>query len=365
VITATLVAACTSGATPSPGSPTASGTPATSDAFAGLPYRLDLPAGWIVLGDSAYDASLDSGADVASWLDALDLQGSHAFRAYEPQAAAGGLRVALNPASPWRSESVLDDGGLVAALPGVTGTPDGDLVAVGAAAKATRFRWTETLDWGSGSPSARTVVGYGVMGEFGLVHVIFSYPAETDRLAEVEAMMATFEELAAPAVSLPPGVTMPPSPSPYDKYSSEPSSPAASATASFATGIGHVIQVNLYVPVASDAGLRSACDAATLRATGPKAAMIPGSTLRFSRILDPTDATLDAIGEAPVPPTGTVMELPGSAERYCVFTFDVTTTADTDPYFFSVGSIYFPMPIIPRDQLVDAGWVVDIGVNPQ
>lgn len=368
LLSTVVVGTCTAGGSPTPGSPAASRTPEAGDTFAGLPYRLDVPAGWIVLGSPAYDASLDEGADVARWLDALDLEGPEAFRAYEPETGAAGLRVAINPPSPWRAdEQVLFDEGAVAALPGVTGTPVGDMVGVGEAAKATRFRWTETLDWGRGSPSARTCVGYAVMGEFGQVNVVYSYPTETDRLAEVEALMATFEELATPVVSLPPGITMAPSPSPYDKYASpEPTSPTASATPwSFPTGIGHVIQVNLYVPVTVDAALDSACDAATLRATGPKAATIPGLPLRFLRLLESEPATAETIGEATIPSAGTVAQLAGDAERYCVFTFDVKTTADTDPYVFSVGSIYFPMPIIPRDQLVAAGWVVDIGVNPQ
>jgi len=221
-----VVAACTGGApspTLAPGAP--SSQPA--DAFADLTYRLDLPADWIVLGSSSYDVTLDGVPDVANWLNQLDLVGPNALRAYEPLPGAAGLRIAINPPSPWRSAlPVLRDAGLVATLPGVTGEPIGDMVGIGVAAKGTRFRWTQTLDWGSGTPSARTCVGYEVMGEFDPVNVVFSYPAETDRLADVEALMASFEVLGNPVASLPPGVTMPPSPTPYDKYGS----PAPMAT---------------------------------------------------------------------------------------------------------------------------------------
>ncbi len=58
------------------------------------------------------------------------------------------------------------------------------------------------------------------MGEFDPVNVVFSWPAETDRLAEVETLMATFKVTGNPVVSLPPGATPAPSPTPYDKYGS-------------------------------------------------------------------------------------------------------------------------------------------------
>jgi hypothetical protein len=220
-----LVAACASPGGQASGSPPAA--PLARDAFAGLTYRLDLPAGWIVRGSSAYDATLDSAPDVARWLDLLDLNGADAFRAYEPLPGAAGMRLAINPQSPWRSaQPLLLDAGRIAALPGVTGEPNGEMVGIGQAAKATRFRWTETLDWGSSTPSPRAVVGYDVMSEFEPVDVFFSYPAGTDRLAEVEALMATFVVTGNPVVSLPPGVTMPPSPTPYDKWASTaPTSP--------------------------------------------------------------------------------------------------------------------------------------------
>lgn len=219
-----IVAACTVGAPGSTPVPAATLSQPV-DAFADLTYRLDLPADWIVLGASSYDATLDSVPDVAIWLKQLDLVGSNAFRAYEPKPGAAGLRLAINPPSTW-NPAPLQDAGAISALPGVTGEPVGDMAPVGVVAKASRFRWTQSIAWGSGSPSARSCVGYFVMGEFDPVNVVFSYPAETDRLAEVEALMATFQVLGNPVVSLPPGVTPAPTPTPYDKWAStEPMSP--------------------------------------------------------------------------------------------------------------------------------------------
>jgi hypothetical protein len=152
-------------------------------------------------------------------------------------------------------------------------------------------------------------------------------------------------------------------------------------------GSGHVIHVNLAVPLASAAALGSTCDAAALRATGPIVATIPGSRLKltdFDQALDmadqayepnatekPTETTkpLTPLGEQTVPATGTVVKPisddPGFPAA-CLLSFDVPTTADVKKaYLFSVGSIYFPLPAMLRADLEAAGWVANIGVNPQ
>lgn len=227
-----LLGGCAAGVNPSSSAAPSGSAVSRSDPFGSLTYRLDLPTDWIVLGSSSYDATLDAAPEVAGWLEQLELIGPNAFRAYEPLPDAAGLRLAINPSTTWNSltPGPLRDGTALAALPGVTGEPIGDLVAVGVAAKGGRFRWTQTLDWGNGSPSARNCVGYAVWGEFDQVNVVFSYPAETNRLAEVEAMMATFEVLGNPVVSLPPGVTPTPSPTPFDKWASPPPMPPMSPT---------------------------------------------------------------------------------------------------------------------------------------
>ena len=133
------------------------------------------------------------------------------------------------------------------------------------------------------------------------------------------------------------------------------------------SGSGHVIHVNLFVPLASGAAFGSACDATALSATGPKAATIPGSRLRFLS-LNRANRTSETIGDQPVPRTGTVAKPISDDPSFptaCLFSFDVPTAADVDGYAFALESIYFPMPIIPRAQLEAAGWVANIGVNPQ
>jgi hypothetical protein len=217
-----LLGGCATGSNPSPTAAPSGSAALRSDPFAGLTYRLDLPTDWMVLGSASYDATLDTAPDVADWLKRLELSGPNSFRAYEPLPAAAGMRLAINPSTTWDSlmPGPLQDGTALAALPGVTGKPIGDWVPMGVATKGGRFRWTQTLDWGNGSPSARNCVSYVALGEFDAVNVVFSYPAEKDRLAEVEAMMASFEVLGNPVVSLAPGATPTPSPTPYDKFAS-------------------------------------------------------------------------------------------------------------------------------------------------
>ena len=148
---------------------------------------------------------------------------------------------------------------------------------------------------------------------------------------------------------------------------------AGSATATVAptsATSGHVIRVNLAVPLASAATLGSACDAAALRATGPKAATITGSRLQFFDFgFDRESGTPPPIGEQKVPSTGTVVKPISDDPSFpaaCLFSFDVPTTADVNKaYVFSIGSIYFPVPAILRADLEAAGWDANIGVNPQ
>ena len=148
---------------------------------------------------------------------------------------------------------------------------------------------------------------------------------------------------------------------------------AATATAAPGSlGSGHVIHVNLAVPLASAAALGSTCDATALRATGPVAATIPGSRLSFfdfDQAREADFATMTPLGEQPVPQTGTVVQPisddPNSSAG-CLFSFDVPTTADVNKaYMFSLGSVYFPIPAILRADLEAAGWNANIGVNPQ
>jgi hypothetical protein len=212
------LAAC-SGAAPTGEATPSERTPVPSlavDAFSGLPYRLDLPAGWISMGSDDYDETADSTPEVQAWRAGLGLDGQNAFRAYEPLDGAAGLRIAVNPQRTW-NPSPLQDEGSVAALPGVTGKVSSDVLATGAAWKAFGYRWSESIDWGSGTPSARDCIGYFVMVDPNPVNVVFCWPSGTERGAEAEAIVATFEMTGTPVFSPPPGETPTPPPTPFDK----------------------------------------------------------------------------------------------------------------------------------------------------
>lgn len=214
---------------PADGTAPADTTPAPTteqDAFAGLPYRLDLPGDWITIDSGDYDTALDSTPDMQAWLAGLGLEGQNAFRGYEPVDGGAGLRLAVNPQRTW-NPSPLQEEGAVAALPGVTGKVDSDVLAVGGTWKAFGYRWTESMDWGDGGPSSRDCVGYFVMVDPNPVNVVFCYPSGTDRREEVEAIVATFEMTGTPEFSLSPGETPTPAPTPFDKYGSPEPSTAA------------------------------------------------------------------------------------------------------------------------------------------
>jgi hypothetical protein len=217
-----LLAACTS-------SPP-SATPARNvEPFAGRVYRLDLPADWVVLGSPVYDQAIDASPAVADWLERLDLLGPNAFRAYEPKPAAGGVRLAVNTVSPWRlyDGAIFRDQRNIEGLPGVS---PGSVTSVWVATdqgKGFGYQWIEDLDWGSGTASTRACIGWEISTEFDPVIVVFSYPTGTSPAVDIEGLMASFRVTGNPAWSLPPNVTMPPSPTPYDK---EPSTPGPMPT---------------------------------------------------------------------------------------------------------------------------------------
>lgn len=224
LVLALPLSSCTGG----PGGPTASPTAFTgptptpagaADAFSSLPYRLDLPAGWVTLGSPGYDMRLDATPEMRTWLAGLGLEGQNEFRAYEPLDGGAGLRLAVNPQRTW-NPSPLQDEGSVAALPGVTGTVSSDVVATGGNWKAFGYRWSESMDWGSGTPSARDCVGYFVMTGPNPVNAVFCWPAGTQREAAAEAIVGTFAMTGTPVFSLPPGETPTPSPTPFDKFAS-------------------------------------------------------------------------------------------------------------------------------------------------
>ena len=220
-------------------------------------------------------------------------------------------------------------------------------------------------------------------------------------------VIALFVTACGPSTS--PSVSVAPSAAQLTAATTAAATPPETPTATSAGtsgGSGHVVHVNLLVPLASAAALGSACDAAALRATGPKAAAIPGSRLMLydpalagrdvfqpaepaetpadtngtSATTEPsptiqasapiqTSAPITPLGEQPVPQTGTVVKPINDDPSFpaaCRFSVDVPTTADPDKgYGFGVGSIYFPIPLMLRADVEAAGWVANIGVNPQ
>jgi hypothetical protein len=132
-------------------------------------------------------------------------------------------------------------------------------------------------------------------------------------------------------------------------------------------GAVRVVRVNLLVPLATADAAGSSCDAADLEVTGPKAAAIPGSTFEFLAI-DREVGTVEPIGTQPIPMEGEVVDAISDDPSYpsaCRFSFEVETSADPEVYGYRVADVYFPVPGFPRSMLEEAGWVADIGVNPQ
>jgi hypothetical protein len=92
------------------------------------------------------------------------------------------------------------------------------VVATGSDWKAFGYRWSESIDWGSGSPSVRDCVGYFVMVDPNPVNVVLCAPAGEDRAAEMDAIIASFRMTGTPVFSPAPGETPTPAPTPFDKF---------------------------------------------------------------------------------------------------------------------------------------------------
>lgn len=174
--------------------------------------------------------------------------------------------------------------------------------------------------------------------------------------------------------SLPAAVATPPPPTPV---------PPLTPAASMSSRDGNVVHVNVAVPLARQAPQGSACGAADLRETGPKAATVPGAPFAFydfervrelGALDDATQLEQTSVGHQTVPDAGVVAEPIADDPDFpaaCVFSFDVVTGEVELAYMFAIGppltddSIYFPIPAILRTDLEAAGWVANIGVNPQ
>jgi hypothetical protein len=143
-------------------------------------------------------------------------------------------------------------------------------------------------------------------------------------------------------------------------------SPSVSPTArpSASPRPGTVMYVDIRVPIASSANVGAPCDASSFGSHtygGTPLSSIPGATFTLGALRGQQD-----LAEKTVPMTGTIVARGGGDPVFrtdCSFRFDVPLEPSVETYVFSVGKIYFPVPIIPRAQLAATGWTATIGVN--
>jgi hypothetical protein len=139
-------------------------------------------------------------------------------------------------------------------------------------------------------------------------------------------------------------------------------SPTARPTASPRPGT--VMHVDIRVPIASSANVGARCGASSFgshTSAGTPLSSIPGAKFTLGVLRGEVD-----IAEKIVPTTGTIVARGGDDPVFrtdCSFRFDVPLESSVEAYVFSVGKIYFPVPIIPRAQIASTGWTATIGVN--
>jgi hypothetical protein len=125
---------------------------------------------------------------------------------------------------------------------------------------------------------------------------------------------------------------------------------------------GAVIHVDLRVPIASSGNLGGSCSASSFGShtnAGTRLSTIPGATFTLGVLRG------RVLAVETVPATGTVVA--GGDDpvfrTVCSFKFDVPSDPTAAAYVFSVGKIYFPVPVASHDQLAATGWTATIGVN--
>jgi hypothetical protein len=139
-------------------------------------------------------------------------------------------------------------------------------------------------------------------------------------------------------------------------------SPTAIPTASAKPGT--VMHVDIRVPIASSANVGAPCDASSFGShtnAGTPLSSIPGAKFTLGVLRGQAD-----IAEKTVPTTGTIVTRGSDDPVFrtdCSFKFDIPLEASEETYVFSVGKIYFPVPIISRTELATTGWTATIGVN--
>jgi hypothetical protein len=139
-------------------------------------------------------------------------------------------------------------------------------------------------------------------------------------------------------------------------------SPTASPTPSPKPGT--VMHVDIRVPIASSTKVGAPCGASSFGShsyAGTPLSSIPGAKFTLGVLRGQQD-----VAEETVPATGTIVARGGDDPVFrtdCSFRFDVPLEPSVETYVFSVGKIYFPVPIISRTQLAATGWTATLGVN--
>jgi hypothetical protein len=125
---------------------------------------------------------------------------------------------------------------------------------------------------------------------------------------------------------------------------------------------GALIHVDLRVPIASSGNLGGSCNASSFGShtnAGTRLSTVPGATFTLGVLRG------RVLAKETVPATGTVVA--GGDDPVfrtaCSFKFDVPSDPTAAAYVFSVGKIYFPVPVASHDQLAATGWTATIGAN--
>jgi len=124
------------------------------------------------------------------------------------------------------------------------------------------------------------------------------------------------------------------------------------------------MHVDIRVPIASSANVGAPCDASSFGShtdAGTPLSSIPGAKFTLGVLRGQ-----QGLAEKTVPTSGTIVERGGDDPVFrtdCSFRFDIPLEPSVETYVFSVGKIYFPVPIVSRTELAATGWTATIGVN--
>lgn len=202
VVIGAAVVACSSPAPTSTAGAETDAPVSTADAFVGLPYRMDLPAGWIVASAETVDELLltveKTNPEFAATLeDSKPLQNQ--ILAIEP---ALDLHMSVSADPFHRTAGATDSEALDEVtelnLGGMRGFPD--LVQAPAAdrvqlpvGEAARIRLSQMLMGSDGEQFELSTVGYLFLSGDTVFTIVVSTGAPVERLDEIEAIVETFQ----------------------------------------------------------------------------------------------------------------------------------------------------------------------------